>query len=297
MLRPLYDRLLSAKHRARVKYAYYATQKEMADRFFAYDKGQLKKALLQLGIRRGDTLFVHSSFRAVNGFQGTPKDVIDCLTEIVGEQGNLLMPSMQYRSSSYEQLQRNELFDVRKTFSKMGLITEVFRRTKGVFRSAHPTHSVLAWGREAARLVEDHDKCLFPCGRQTPFDKFRTLNGKVLFFDVPFNTFTFIHYIEDLIKNELPFPLYRKEPIPVDILGSEGRKITVRTYVFSEDAVSRRRPLVLKKHLLKKDLIRIEKIGRTGLMLVSAEDAIRCTREMLSENVYFYEGAAVHAES
>jgi aminoglycoside 3-N-acetyltransferase len=295
MLRRTYDKLLSATQRARVKYAYYAAQKTLVDRFFAYDREQLKKALLQLGISQGDTLFVHSSFRTVNGFQGSPQDVIDCLIEILGEEGNLLMPSMQYRSSSYEHLQGNELFDVRKTFSKMGLITEVFRRKKGVLRSIHPTHSVLAWGKEAARIVEGHDKCLYPCGRQTPFDKFRSLNGKVLFFDVPFNTFTFIHYIEDLIKSELPFPLYRKEPIPVDILDAEGRKITVSTYVFSEDAVSRRRPAVLKRHLLKKNMIRKEKIGRTALMLVSAEDAVRCAQEMLSQNVFFYEGAAVHA--
>ncbi len=170
MMKPIYSRLLSAKQRARVKRALYSAQKTMVDRFFAYEKEQLKKTLLRLGIGQGDALFLHSSFRAVNGFQGTPQDVIDCLIEIVGEQGNLLMPSMHYRSSSYEQLQRNELFDVRKTFSKMGLITEVFRRKTGVLRSLHPTHSVLAWGKDAVRIVQDHDKCLYPCGKQSPFD-------------------------------------------------------------------------------------------------------------------------------
>ncbi len=295
MLRRIYDRLLSPNQRARVKYAYYAAQKTVADRFFAYDTEQLKKALLQLGINRGDTLFVHSSFKTFNGFQGDPQDVIDCVVEILGENGNLLMPSMQYRSSSYEHLQRNELFDVRKTYSKMGLITEVFRRKKGVLRSLHPTHSVLAWGKDAARIVQDHEKCLYPCGKQTPFDKFRSLNGKVLFFDVPFNTFTFIHYIEDLIKDELPFSLYMKEPMTADMLDGAGEKVTVSTYVFSDDTVRRRRPAILKKHLLSKNMIKKAKIGKTTLMLVVAEDAIQCTQAMLTDNIYFYGGIGVHA--
>jgi aminoglycoside 3-N-acetyltransferase len=267
----------------------------LADNLFAYDKEKLKKALRQLGIKQGDTLFVHSSFSIFSGFQGSPQDVINCLIDVVGENGNLLMPSMQYRSSSYEHLQRKELFDVRKTFSKMGLITEVFRRKKGVLRSLHPTHSVLAWGKDAAWIVHGHEHCMYPCGKNTPFDWFRSLNGKVLFFDVPFNTFTFIHHIEDLIKNELPFPLYRKEPIAANVLDLEGREITVVTYVFSDEAVRLRRPLILEKHLLKKDLIRKEKIGGTSLMLVAAEDAVRCSREMLAKKVYFYKGAGVHA--
>lgn len=295
MLRRIYDNLLSPGHRARVKHTYFAAQKMVADNLFAYDKEKLKNVLLRLGIRHGDTLFVHSSFSTFNGFHGSSQDVINCLIEVLGENGNLLMPSMQYRSSSYEHLQRNELFDVRKTFSKMGLITEVFRRKKGVLRSLHPTHAVLAWGKDAARIIDGHEKCLYPCGKNTPFDKFRSLNGKVLFFDVPFNTFTFIHHIEDLIKNELPFPLYRKELMAAKVLDFDGNEITVDTYVFSDEAVSRRRPRILEKHLLKKDLIRKEKIGRTALMLVAAEDAIRCSQEMLAKKVYFYEEVGIHA--
>ena len=117
----------------------------------------------------------------------------------------------------------------------------------------------------------------------------------MLFFDVPFNTFTFIHHIEDLIKDELPFQLYRKEIIAADVFDHEGRKITVSTYAFSDEAVTRRRPGILEKHLLKKDLIRKAKIGRTTLMLVAAEDAIRCSQEMLAKKIYFYAEAGAHA--
>lgn len=295
MLRHIYDNLLSPGQRARVKQVYYAALKTAADNLFAYDKEKLKNVLLQLGIGRGDTLFVHSSFSTFNGFQGSPQDVINCLIDVLGENGNLLMPSMQYRSSSYDHLRKEEPFDVRKTFSKMGLITEIFRRKEGVLRSLHPTHAVLAWGKDAARIVEGHEKCLYPCGAHTPFDKFRSLNGKVLFFDVSFNTFTFIHHIEDLVKNELPFQLYRKELMAAKVLDFEGKEITVNTHVFSDAAVRLRRPGVLGKRLLEKDLIRKERIGRTALMLVAAEDAVRCSYEMLAEKVYFYEWGNVHA--
>ena len=47
-------------------------------------------------------------------------------------------------------------FDVQKTPSKVGILTEVFRQTQGVERSKHPTHPVAAWGLHANEIVSTH---------------------------------------------------------------------------------------------------------------------------------------------
>jgi aminoglycoside 3-N-acetyltransferase len=231
---------------------------------------------------------IHASFNYFNGFKGNPQDIITSIMEIIGEQGNIVMVSLPYTTSSLEYLNTKPVFDVRKTMSKMGIISEIFRRRKDVLRSLHPTHPVLVWGKDSSWMVENHHKCLYPCGEGSPFDKFRTLNGKVLFFDVPFNTFTFIHYIEDLIKNDLEFPLYIESPVYTNIIDYFGNKITMPILVFSEKTVKLRNPNILKKELEKSKLIKKKNIYKTKLMLVKAEDVIQCTFEMLEKGLYFY---------
>jgi len=280
---------ISVKNKSLIRKIYFRINRIITNSFFSYDKDQLKNALLQMGIKEGDTIFLHSAFSYFNGFKGNPQDVINCLVEILGKDGNLLMVSMSYICSSYEYLIKNPLFDVRKTPSKMGIISEIFRRKKGVLRSLHSTHPVLAYGKDAEWLVEGHEKCLIPCGKDSPFDKFRSLKGKVLHFDVPFHGgFTFIHYLEDIIKEKLPFPLYTEEPISARMVDNDGKEIEIKTYVFSKRAVETRRVAAFGDHLSKHRVLKYKKIGKTRLLLISAEDAVLCTEKMMADNIVFF---------
>ncbi len=281
-------RVLTRKRRLRIKEALRRTEKSLADLLFRYDTSDLARALAGLGVRRGDTILVHSSFRPASGFTGSSQDVIGCLLDVVGAEGNLLMVSLPFRTSAYEYLRGDPLFDVRRTMSQMGIISEIFRRRSGVRRSLHPTHPVLAFGHDADWLVRDHEKSPVPCGTDTPFGKFRKLGGKVLFFDVPFDTFTFIHHIEDLLQDSLPFPVYHDPPLPGRVVDHEGRPMVVPTRVFSERAVTTRSPEVLERRLREKGLLRRRRVGRTRLMLVNSEDAVREAVEMARQGVFFY---------
>ena len=287
-MKSFFGRLLTDDNKRRVKKIYFKLNSYVTTTFYKYDTEDLKRALLHIGIRKGETLLVHGSFDHHNGFSGTPKDVIDCFLEVLGVNGNLLMVSIPFQTSSYLYLKEDPVFDINRTISRMGIISESFRRKKGVQRSLHPTHPVLAFGKDAAWIVKDHEKSMFPCGENTPFGKFRELNGKVLFFDAPFDTFTFIHYLEDMIKNRAPIPIYRKEAMPARVRDSTGHEMVVQTYVFSDEVVKRRNPKVLEKNLVRNGMLKGLNIGRTRLMLVRSEDAIRCTEEMLNRKSYFY---------
>jgi len=292
MLSYIYNNFLSRKQKNRLKRNYYKTNKIITDIFFKYEEIELKKCLVQLGVGKDDTILLHSSFDYFNGFQGRAQDIIKILLELLGPKGNLLMVSMPYFCSTSEYLQKDPIFNVRKTPSRMGIISEIFRRKKGVLRSLHPTHPVLAYGKDAVWIVEGHEECVFPCGKNTPFDKFRSLNGKILFFDVPFRTFTFLHYLEDLIKDSLPFPVYTAEPFTVRVIDYNGKEFGMNTYAFSDTAVQTRNPEILEKNLLKENLLIKKRIGKTKLMLVSAENAVLCTKRMMERNSFFYTGVS-----
>lgn len=288
MLRESVDRLLTPKQKVRIREALRSAEISLADLLFRHGPRELSAGLARLGVRRGDTLLVHSGFRRATGFQGGPHDVIACLLSAVGEEGNLLMVSLSYETSSYEHLRGDPLFDVRRTPSRMGIVSEIFRRRDGVRRSLHPTHPVLALGRDADWLVRDHERCSTPCGAGTPFAKLRELGGKVLFLDVPFGNFTFIHHIEDLLEGSLPFAVYRTESLPGRVLDRDGREWVVPTRVFSERAVTTRSPEVLERRLREKGLLLDTKVGRTRLMLVGCEDAVRVATDMADRGVFFY---------
>jgi aminoglycoside 3-N-acetyltransferase len=231
---------------------------------------------------------VHSSFSMTSGFTGSPGDFIDGLLEAVGPEGHLLMVSMPYMSSTFEYLQQGKIFDVRKTVSHMGIVSETFRRRSGVLRSQHPTHPILASGPKATWLVEDHEKCLYPCGLRTPFDKLLRLGGKVLFFDVSFFTFTFFHYLEERIKDRLDFSLFFPEPFEVPFIDLDGNRQVMRTFVYTLEANRRRRPQILKDELDRLHLVKECRLGNSHLQLVNNEDAVRCLDEMTARGIFFY---------
>src|SRR5581483_406853 len=257
--------------------------------FRSYGNADLLRSLRAIGIRRGDTLMVHSSFRATSGFTGSPNDFIDTLIEAVGAEGHLLMVSMPYLSSTYTYLQQGKVFDVRKTVSQMGIISETFRRRAGVQRSLHPTHPILAFGPRAQWIVGDHEKCLYPCGVATPFDKVYQLGGKVLFFNASFFTLTFFHYLEELIKDSLDFSLFFPNPFEVPFIDFEGHRRTMQTYVYTLEANRRRRPQVLRDEFDEQNLVRQHRLGNSRFELIATEDAVRCLDSMAARGIYFYE--------
>lgn len=289
MLRYLYRNVLNAEQRDALKSTYFRYKRKLVETCYSFDAGRLKESLTSLGIRSGDSVLVQSSFHYFNGFRGTPNDVIRCLLEVIGESGNLLMVSMPYTCSSDEYLRKHKVFDVRKTPSKMGIISEVFRRKQGVLRSLCPTHPVLALGPDSKEITGGHEQCEYPCGKNSPFEKFLERDGKVLFIDAPFNNFTFIHYIEDDIRNALPFSLYNSEPLSSTVIDFDGRPVVTKVYTFSETAVRGRNPFRLEKQIRKRGQMRTVKVGNTKLALVRAADALRTARESLRQGIHFYD--------
>ena len=188
-------RFLGDKKKRALKANFNKLRNNLTRKLFRYDSAKLKSALKKVGVVESDTLMVHVNFQPENGFDGTPADLANAFAELVGEKGNLLMVSLPFRGSAYDYLKKGKRFNVNKTLSMMGLVTEMFRRKDGAYRSLHPTHPVLAFGKDAATLVEGHERSPYPCGKGTPFEKFHKLKGKILFFDVSFRSITFFHYV------------------------------------------------------------------------------------------------------
>ena len=278
----------AAQLKQHLKPLYRRGQRLVARTLFAYSPADLEAAIARIGIREGDAVMVHSGFRPTSGFVGTPADVIDAMLRAVGPEGHLLMMSIPYRGSSQAYAERNPLFDVRRTPSAVGLISELFRRRPDVARSLSPLHPVVVHGPLAAWLVADHDTALRSCGKGTPFERFLSLNGKVMFFDAPYTSMTFMHYVEDACVDRLPLELYDPTPVSILVRDHTDRRREVRHLVFSAEARARRHFASIELGLRRTGALHAERVGNTQLLCVAARDVLECAERLVEEGTGFY---------
>lgn len=258
-------------------------------RFRGFDGAAVSAALRDVGVREGDMIMLHSAFSRASGLRGSCDDLIEAVLDSVGPSGHVLMVSLPYRTASIDWLESGRRFDVRKTPSMMGLVSETFRRRPDVVRSLHPTHPILAHGPRARRIIEAHAECLHPCGRGSPFEELAKAGGKAVFFDVPIDTFTFFHYLEDLVSPALPFDLYTQRVYEVPVIDENGTTRIVRTRAFAPEAIRRRRPERLYDALRRGGKVAQRRIGAARLLSVQVLDAVEWTQRMMQRGEFFYE--------
>ncbi len=285
------DALRSRLHlqKSKLRAAYYGLQQKLVDAFRSYGEPELLAAMRKLGVSEGDTLMIHAGFSRRSGFKGSPTKLVDTLLTAVGPKGNLLMVSMAYTSSAYEYLKQGKTFDVRKTVSHMGIVSETFRRHPGVLRSLHPSNPVLAFGPKAQWIIEAHEDYRQPCGPGSPFDKMQQLKAKVLFYDASIYTLTFFHYLEDMLADRLPFKLFREELLDAEVIDRTGVARVIQTYAYSDEAIRRRRPQIMTAELDRRGLIHRARVGNSRLILLQTSDLIGAVSRMADRGAFFYE--------
>jgi len=265
-------------------------KKLIARTFFSFGPDDVVRRLGLLGVRAGDTVMVHSSWVPDNGFRGKPRDMIAALQHSVGPRGLLVMPSLTYQNkSSRAFLASGTPMDVRRSASKAGLLSEVFRRTPGVARSLSPTHPLLAWGSGAEAFIADHDRALVPFGEHSPFDKLLRRYGKIVTFDAPFSTITFTHYAECRIASLLPFDLFEADAMLGQVIDAEGNHREIPVRVISDRANQLRRDHRLEAWLRDANMLRTARVGRSRLLCVTCSAITNCAQEMAAQGRFFFD--------
>ena len=161
---------------------------------------KIKEDLSLLGIKTGDDILVHSSFKNLGGVEGGIETVIEALLSVVGDNGTLLFPTLSFSTVNPEPPINNPVFDVRNTPSCVGAMSNVFMNFEGVERSLHPTHSVAALGARQKEYIQNHELDNEPVGENSPFFKLGKLGGKVLFLGCSTKSNTSMHGVEEYAK-------------------------------------------------------------------------------------------------
>lgn len=216
----------------------------------------LVRQLEVLGIKQGDDVLVHCSFSKIGAVEGGPQTLIDAFKTVIGEQGNLLMPSSPNAEYQLDYIRKLEVFDVDHEPSRMGAVSENFRKGIGVYRSAHPTEPVCVWGADASWYTDGHENDETAYGANSPFYRLTQRTGKILYIGVTLdNAGTSLHVLEDIVK-DFKYPVYEPEIHVVKIKkGNVVRE--VKTKVHNPEQSKKRRcdqllPLFEKEKVAKK---------------------------------------------
>jgi aminoglycoside 3-N-acetyltransferase len=257
--------------------------------FYSFSASDLENSLRTLGIGTADIVLVHSSYDAFEGFTGRPTDVITVLKSVVGLTGGIMMPTLPFTGTAVGYARASPVFDVRRTPSRMGLLTELFRRSPDVLRSVHPTHPVAVWGRDAAALIEGHHSATTPCGRDTPFARLLERQGKILLMGTDIGVLTFYHTIEDLLEHELPLEPFTAEIFNLHCRDRLDNILATRTRLF-EPTTSRRRNLnKLVPELQRTGAWRERRVGRLQIIALHTVDVLAAVNAMAKRGEYCYD--------
>ena len=258
---------------------------------YAFDAIELASVVRTVGVSRDDIVLVHSSFDAFRAFQGRPSDAIEALQAVVGCKGAILMPTLPFAGTAVEWARAHPSVDLRRTPSRMGLLTEVFRRMPGVVRSIHPTHPVAAWGERAEALVDGHWQATTPCGPGSPYHRLLEYDGVILFLGADISSLTFFHTVEALLADRWPVSPFTCETFQLTALAPDGTAYITKTRLF-EPTISRRRNLrKLLPELLATGAWKRSRVGRLAVASVRARDVLDVVTHLAERGSYAYDDA------
>ncbi len=225
-------------------------------------RGRLARGLAGLGVRRGGVLLVHSSLSSLGYVPGGPATVIAGLLDAIGPSGTLVLPTHSWAVMS----RGCREFDVRRTPSCVGQITEAFRQQPGVLRSLHPTHSVAARGPLAAELIAGHQQADTPCGAGTPYARVIEHAGQILFLGCGLERNTVYHTLEALAG--LPYLMQDSEE-SFTLIDAEGRAVQ-RSIRRHRGALPRRFHQTVD-FLSEHQVLRQGRVGRANCYLLESQ--------------------------
>lgn len=239
-------------------------------------------ALRAAGVESGQTIFVHSDVSvfgklALFDRSALCQAFVDALSAAVGDTGNVIVPTFTYSFC------RKEPYDVRKTPSTVGVLTEYIRTQPGVVRSRHPIFSVAAWGPDAEALTRVGWDSF---GSDSIFGHLEQANGHIVFLGAPFVSCTFFHYIEQRVQ--IPYRTDREFcGTLIDESGNASQECATY-FVRPLDQNIELDADKVERSLEENGLLRRATLGAGTVLAISASDFLSYGRKELARDPYFF---------
>ena len=255
-----------------------------------YTAEDVVRTLKDIGAHDCENLFIHSDIL----FGKTPsdfnrKEYMNTLIDIFKSLSirNIIIPTFSYSFCN------NEVYDVRKTRSSMGALSEAFRKQEGRYRSLDPILSVSVPDNLKTKFEKYSDYSL---GEGSALDVVHSLDGtKFLFFGVPMGeSFTYLHYIEKM----LDVPYRYDQAFEGKIIDYDGNEIEKTQYIHTACfGVKPKNFYCFEDFLQEKGKLKKQRLADKYVACIDEKDAYSEIVDMLHRNInYFLEQPFTEAD-
>lgn len=162
---------------------------------FDYKIEDIVTTLMDVGVKSGDSVFVHSNLGFFGHLENCKtsdflcESFISAFFDILGEEGTLIVPTYSYSFC------HNEVYDPESTPTTCGLLSSYFLKNYNNNRSLDPNFSVCGKGR----LIDYYINCNTheSFGKDCFWERFIEKEGKVVCLNFDSGS-TMVHYIEKI---------------------------------------------------------------------------------------------------
>lgn len=245
-----------------------------------YSDEDLIQVFHKLGIAKGDILCVHTDIMKF-GFPLLPRDeflqsLLSCFFEVIDKEGTLIMPTFTYSFC------KNEIYDKLNSKSKMGVLTEFWRKQKDVKRSNDPIFSFAIKGAKEDLFLQDTQSCF---GKNSVYDILAKENGKIILFGTQIAGYTFTHFIEEVA--EVPYRYFKEFKGKIIFENKASKDIKINYYVRNLEKNSDFDVYKQIEILKQKNNFKIREFGNSCIILIESKAYLDDTMEILKKNLNY----------
>lgn len=255
-----------------------------------YSAQDIYDSLRDIGADDCDVLFIHSDVM----FGNVPKDFnkkeyMRTLCSVLSELNvQIVVPTFTYSFCNHED------FDVRKSRTSMGALSEFIRKQDGRYRTLDPllSLSVPETLKEKFSTVSEHS-----LGKGSGLDIIHSLDGvKFLFFGAKQGEcFTYLHYIEKM----LDVPYRYNQEFSGTVIDYDGNS-TEKTQYIHTHCYGVKIPEnydYFEDELIQKGKVKKIRLGNSFVSCLSEKDAYEQITDKISKDpFYFVEGKYTEAD-
>lgn len=250
-----------------------------------YNFDDIRQAYKNIGIAKGMTIVLKTDMRFLGPYKTNDQSkLLEDHFKVLSELIDLKKGTIVVSTATVSLCNTNTPFDLDKTQSEMGSLTEYIRTLKNSKRSFHPFNSYSAIGKNSGYLCDSFNR--HSVGPNTPEAKLIELNAKYLSIGLhPKDTSTIIHHIEKTAG--VPYRYIKEFFHPVI---RNGKKINELFYLNVRHRESKVVMNLGKKvyPFFKKNGYKIseEKLGRGKIYLFSTREFYKSTIKLLEKDLY-----------
>ena len=238
-----------------------------------------------LELRHGDMVLIHSSLDHLH-LAFPFYRVLYLIREIIGSRGTMLFVTYP-RQPSYDFLRSGENFDIRNTPSYTGILSEFARKQKSAIRSLHPTKSVCAIGEYAKELVKTHQASPYPFDFCSPYHKMVDYDAKVIGLGVSTRFLSFVHCIDDALKENFAIQPYHKQLFSAKCINYENKTEVVNTYAHNMLKMNHDIPFFMQRYI-SPDICRDIKIKGMEFFIAKVRNLFPAMIALAENNITIY---------